>query len=107
MRSAQPGHPEVNVMTRTSTVLILALMSSILTPVVVSATGAQADKPAAPVQQIAQVQLAQAETAVPSVATAVVAAPETPTCTRRIKVVYAGYGEARADACAVAADTRR
>jgi hypothetical protein len=89
-------------MTRTSTVLILALLSSILTPVVVSATGAKADKPTAPVQQIAQ-----AETAVPSVAAAIVAAPETPTCTRRIKVVYAGYGEARADACAATADTRR
>src|SRR3954447_12749073 len=70
---SRPGEP---VMNRTTLV-------ALATPVVVNATS-----------------LAKADVAA---ATASVAAPRTeePVCARRIKVVYAGYGEAKATPCAV------
>jgi hypothetical protein len=84
-------------MTRTTTIVTLAILSSILTPVVVSATGTT-QKAATPEPQ-ARIETAAATTPAP--------AAETPACTRRVKVVYAGYGEAHAAACAATADTRR
>jgi uncharacterized protein (UPF0333 family) len=77
--------------TRTSTILTIALVASLITPVVVKATGTTTEATAI-------VQEAKAETA---------AAAETPACARRVKVVYAGYGEANGNACAVTADLRR
>ena len=69
-------------MTRTVTLVAITLVSAIATPVVVNATGSKADG---------------------AVITAAVAAPKAaePTCVRRIKVVYAGYGEALAMPCTV------
>ena len=84
-------------MTRTSTIVTIAILSSILTPVVVKATATRPEAPA-PVQAV-KVEVA-AVTAPASVAAE-------PACTRRVKVVYAGYGEAHAAACAATADTRR
>ena len=81
-------------MSRLSTVLILTALSSVLTPVVVSATGIKPDKPAA------QTQPAKAE--VPAQTRA-----DEPACTRRVKVVYAGYGEGRGAACTVTAEIQR
>ena len=79
-------------MTRTSTILVIALVSSIITPVVVKATGTTTE--AAAVVQQAKVE--------------VPAAAETPTCARRVKVVYSGYGEANGNVCAVTtSDLRR
>jgi len=84
-------------MTRTTTIVTLAILSSVLTPVVVRATGTDRS---APVQQ------AKVETvAVTSPAPAPAAAE--PACARRVKVVYAGYGEAQAATCASTADLRR
>ncbi len=82
-------------MTRTSTIVTLAILSSVLTPVVVKATGMN-ETPAA--------QQAKVEKA--AVATPAGAAQE-PACARRVKVVYAGYGEAQAAACAATAEIRR
>ena len=82
-------------MTRTSTIVTLAILSSVLTPVVVKATS-MAERPAAARQ-------ATIETA----AVATPASAQEPACTRRVKVVYAGYGEAHAAACPVTAETRR
>jgi hypothetical protein len=83
-------------MTRTSTIVTLAILSSVLTPVVVKATG-MAETPAAARQA--------------TVETAAVAAPassaQEPACMRRVKVVYAGYGEAHAVACTTAPQMRR
>ena len=70
-------------MTRTATLVAITLISALATPVVVNATTSKA-----PV----------ASASVP----ASVAAVE-PTCARTIKVVYAGYGEARAVPCTVLA----
>ena len=81
-------------MTRTSTIVTLALMSSILTPVVVKATGTSPEA-------VPAVQQAKVETA------AVTAPAEGSACGKRVKVVYAGYGEAQAAACSVTADIRR
>jgi hypothetical protein len=81
-------------MTRTSTIVTLALLSSVLTPVVVKATGTDKSAPA----QQAKVEMAAVTTPV--------AAAE-PACARKVKVVYAGYGEAHAAACATTADLRR
>jgi hypothetical protein len=68
-------------MTRTSALIALAAASALLTPVVVHATGA------APKAQ------ASIEKAAPeSTATA---------CARKVKVVYAGYGNMHEAACAV------
>ncbi len=82
-------------MTRTSTIVTLAILSSFLTPVVVKATGTERS---APVEQT-KVETAALTTQAP-------AAVE-PACARRVKVVYAGYGEAHAAACATTADLRR
>ncbi len=84
-------------MTRVPTIATIAILSSILTPVVVSATGLT-QKPAQAEQQQAKVETAAA--------TSAPAAGE-PTCTRRVKVVYAGYGEGQRAACTVTADARR
>jgi hypothetical protein len=81
-------------MTRTSTLVTLALLSSLLTPVVVMATGTDKSAPA---------DQAKVETAA---LTAPASAAE-PACARRVKVVYAGYGESHAAACATTADLRR
>jgi hypothetical protein len=84
-------------MIRTSTIATLAVLSSILTPVVVKATdGAQSRS--APVQQ------AKVETAA---MTTPASSAQEPACTRKVKVVYAGYGEGRGAACAATADMRR
>jgi hypothetical protein len=81
-------------MTRTSTIVTLALLSSVLTPVVVKATGTDKSAPA----QQAKVEMAAATTP---------AAAAEPACARKVKVVYAGYGEAHAAACTTTADLRR
>jgi hypothetical protein len=77
-------------MTRTSTLIALAAASALLTPVVVHATGAA---PKAPVEKAA-----------PAAAAAAVAAPMAESapaaCARKVKIVYAGYGETHAMACA-------
>jgi hypothetical protein len=78
-------------MTRTSTIVTLAILSSVLTPVVVKATGTT-EAPAT-VQQ-ASVQVAAATTAAE------------PACARKVKVIYAGYGEGQGASCAPA-DIRR
>jgi hypothetical protein len=82
-------------MSRLSTVLILTALSSVLTPVVVSATGITPDKPAA-----------QAEPAKTEAAPAQARA-DGPACARRVKVVYAGYGEGRGASCTVTAEIQR
>ena len=82
-------------MTRTPTIVTLALLSSLLTPVVVKATGIA--ETAAPAQQ-AKVEMAAVTTPAPAAE---------PACTRKVKVVYAGYGEVHAAACATTADLRR
>ena len=84
-------------MTRTSIIVTLTVLSSVLTPVVVKATGTSTEA-SAPVEQ-AKVEMAVATTP----------APATPdmACIRRVKVVYAGYGEAHAAACAASAEMRR
>ena len=78
-------------MTRTSALIALAAASALLTPVVVHATGA-APKARAPIEKAA-----------PAAAVAVAAAPESTTtaCARKVKVVYAGYGNMHEAACAV------
>jgi hypothetical protein len=81
-------------MNRLSTVLILTGLASVLTPVVVSATGITPTKPAAQAESKAEATPAQARAGEPA-------------CTRRVKVVYAGYGEGRGAACAVTAEVQR
>ena len=71
-------------MTRTATLVAITLLSALATPVVVHATTSKAAVRAA------------AEPAMVASAQAV-----EPTCVRRIKVVYAGYGEGQATPCAV------
>ena len=70
-------------MTRTSTILAIAAASALLTPVVVHATGAP--KTQAPIEKVATVAAAPESAPAP--------------CVRKVKVVYAGYGEAHANAC--------
>ncbi len=82
-------------MTRTTTIVTLALLSSVLTPVVVKATGTDKSAPA----QQAKVEMTAVTAPAP-------AAPE-PSCARKVKVVYAGYGEAHAAACAASTEMRR
>ncbi len=84
-------------MTRSTTIVTLALLSSILTPVVVNATGST-QKSATPEPQA---KIEQASIAAPAPT-----AQDTP-CARRVKVVYAGYGEAKNAPCTVTADVRR
>ena len=88
-------------MTRTSTIVTIALLSSILTPVVVKATGTS--------EKSAAVREAKVETALvqPATAATTPAPAAEPACARKVKVVYAGYGEAHAAACAAAAELRR
>jgi hypothetical protein len=81
-------------MTRTSTIVTLALLSSVLTPVVVKATGTESSAP----PQQAKVEVVAVTTPAPAAE---------PSCARKVKVVYAGYGEAHAAACATTADLRR
>src|SRR3954469_17883111 len=73
---SQPGEPVLN---RTATLVAITLISAFATPVVVNATASKA-----------------------GVAVATPQAAER-TCPRRIKVVYAGYGEARATPCTILA----
>jgi len=76
-------------MNRLSTLIALAAASALLSPVVVHATGA-APKAPAPVEK-----------AGPAVAAPTAAPESTATaCARAVKVIYAGYGEAHATACA-------
>jgi len=73
---SQPGEPVLN---RTATLVAITLISAVTTPVVVNATASKA-----------------------GVAVATPQAAER-TCPRRIKVVYAGYGEAQATPCTILA----
>ena len=73
---SRPGEPVLN---RTATLVAITLISALTTPVVVNATASKA-----------------------GVAVATPQAAE-PTCARRIKVVYAGYGEAQATPCTILA----
>jgi hypothetical protein len=77
-------------MTRTSTIVTLAILSSVLTPVVVKATSPEAS-PQAKVEAAA----VTTDSAAPS------------SCGRKVKVVYAGYGEGQGGACATTAELRR
>ena len=79
-------------------IVTLAILSSVLAPVVVQATG----RTEGPATASALVQQAKVETA--AVTTSAPAAEQSG-CARKVKVVYAGYGEARA-ACAATAETR-
>jgi hypothetical protein len=83
--------------TRTSTIVTLAILSSILTPVVVKATGTSPEASAT-------VQQAKAET--PAV-TMIAATTGTPACNRPVKVVYGAFSEVHAAACATTAEIRR
>ena len=85
-------------MNRTAALLTIALLSSLATPLVVQATTpapAPARAGARPVQ--ASVQAAPVET-LPAAA-----AP----CARKVKVVYAGYGEGAARPCALEAQAAK
>ena len=73
---SRPGEPVLN---RTATLVAITLISAVTTPVVVNATASKA-----------------------GVAVATPQAAER-TCPRRIKVVYAGYGEAQATPCTILA----
>lgn len=75
-------------MNRTAALLTIALLSSLATPLVVQAT---TPAPREPVAVQASVQTASAET---------LPAAE-PACVRKVKVVYAGYGEGAARPCAI------
>ena len=68
-------------MTRTATLVAITLISALATPVMVNATTSKTPVPRAS-------------------ATATAQAAE-PTCVRTIKVVYAGYGEAKVAPCTV------
>ena len=83
-------------MTRTSTIVTIAVLSAILAPVAVSATGTT-QKPPAPEQQV------KIEKAV--LTTTTTASADEPACARRVKVVYAGYGEGSRSSCS--GDVRR
>src|SRR5215207_11762038 len=78
MRSdrSRPGEPVLN---RTATLVAITLISAVTTPVVVNATASKAGVAVATPQAAEQ------------------------TCARRIKVVYAGYGEAQATPCTILA----
>jgi len=79
-------------MTRLTSLLGLAAVSFVLTPVVVSATGAPPATPAAP----APAQVTAAATVAAPVAAPVATAT---TCGKHVKVIYAGYGEAKRAGC--------
>jgi hypothetical protein len=77
-------------MNRTAALLTIALLSSLATPLVVQATTPAPREPvAAPASVQASVQTAAVET---------LPAAE-PACVRKVKVVYAGYGEGAARGC--------
>jgi len=77
-------------MNRTAALLTIALLSSLATPLVVQATTPAPREPAAvPAAVQASVQTAAVET---------LPAAE-PSCARKVKVVYAGYGEGAARGC--------
>ncbi len=65
-----------------TTLVVITLLSALATPVVVHATG-----------------LSKTEASVVAASTAARQAEE-PACVRRIRVIYAGYGEAKATPCA-------
>jgi len=73
-------------MNRTAALLTITLLSSLATPIVVQATTPAPREPAA---APATVQTAAAE--IPKAAE--------PACARKVKVVYAGYGEGGTGAC--------
>ena len=73
-------------MTRTSALIALAAASALLTPVVVHATGT-APKAQASIEKAAPVAAAPESTATG--------------CARKVKVVYASYGNMHEAACAV------
>ena len=83
-------------MNRIPALVTIALLSSILTPVVVSATGNSQTTPAA-----AQVRVETVAASTSGGTDAEVA------CARRVKVVYAGYGEGKGVPCAATAEIRR
>ena len=83
-------------MTRTATIVTFAVLVSILTPAIASAAGATDKAPA--MDREAKVETTGSITSAPA---------EEPACGRRIKVVYAGYGEAKNTPCTAAADVRR
>ena len=87
-------------MTRTSAIVTIAILSSILTPVVVKATGAKPETAAA--SQQAKVEMAAGTTPASDPTSAAESR-----CTRQVKVVYGGFGEVHAAACATTADLRR
>jgi hypothetical protein len=79
-------------MLRMSTMISLAAVALVATPMVVGA--ASTASPSEPIRQAAaSVEVAAAT--VPAQAIAAPAATTTSPCTRKVKVVYAGYGEAR------------
>ena len=81
-------------MNRTAALLTIALLSSLATPLVVQATTPVLREPvAAP----ASVQAAPVETLPAAVAP----------CGRKVKVVYAGYGEGAARPCALEAQAAK
>jgi len=73
------SRPGELVMNRIATLVAITLISAFATPVVVNATASKAGVAAATPQAAER------------------------TCARRIKVVYAGYGEARATPCTILA----
>ena len=84
-------------MNRTAALLTIALLSSLATPLVVQATTpAPRERVAAPIAVQASVQ-ASVQTAA---AVETLPAAE-PSCVRKVKVVYAGYGEGAARPCAM------
>jgi hypothetical protein len=79
---SERSRPGESIMNRTATLVAITLISAFATPVVVNATASKAG-----------VAVAAAPVAAPQVAEL--------TCASRIKVVYAGYGEAQATPCTV------
>lgn len=86
-------------MTRATTFAALALASAVLTPVVVVGAGtASAPAPAAN---------AVANAAPMAQAAAAPASSLEATCPRRVKVIYAGYGEGQNPRCAAPVEAKR
>jgi hypothetical protein len=85
-------------MNRTAALLTIALLSSLATPLVVQATTPALREPvAAPASVQASVQAAPVQTLPAAVAP----------CGRKVKVVYAGYGEGAARPCALEAQAAK
>lgn len=85
-------------MTRATTFAALALASAVLTPVVVGAGTPSAPAPAAN---------AVANAAPMAQAAAAPASSLEATCPRRVKVIYAGYGEGQNPRCAAPVEAKR